>query len=117
MNDFRLAMIGNNSAFEQTWSTYTRVGEYYISIKTGYFYRSVPKKFTVNIVDYTHMEIAIFDNHHNWVQPREDEYISNYNNINMLLECYEEGEIAVGNYVPIELIQDLVNYLEKSTDM
>lgn len=109
MADFRLDLIG----IDQMWTSYKRIGKYAISIKAGLFFFSTPRKFVPDINAYKTMEIALFDEDDNWVQPRDSQDIMMYNKFHKLLSCYETGDVAVGKFVPIDLIQDLYNYLEQ----
>jgi hypothetical protein len=61
------------------------------------------------------MEIAIFKDGE-WVQPRNDEFINQFPKYEELIDCYENGDVAVGGNVPVNLIQELCDYLQTKID-
>lgn len=81
-----------------------------ISIQGSYSHYCNPRE-TLLINEYESMEIAIFEDR-TWIQPHTDERFKNFHRINELLDYYEEGDVAVGGYLPIDLIQDLCEYIE-----
>lgn len=81
-----------------------------ISIQGSYSHYCNPRQ-TLSIDEYESLEIAIFEND-KWIQPHTDKRFLNFSRINELLSHYEESDIAVGGYLPIDLIQDLCEYIE-----
>lgn len=85
-------------------------GDYELSIQASEYHYCEPRKTIEDLSEYTSMEVAIFKDN-SWVQPRKDEYIKSFKRYKELIDCYEEGDIAVGGYIPVNLIQDLFDYL------
>jgi hypothetical protein len=85
-------------------------GQYKISIQASKFHYCEPRETLGDLADYSEMEIAIFKNN-KWVQPRDDEYIQQFERFPELIEHYEDGDTAVGGWLPVDLIQDLYEYL------
>ena len=87
------------------------IGKFALSVQASQYHYCSPRK-TLPLGKYDTMEIAIFEKE-KWIQPHTDERFKHFSRLNELLQQYEEGEYAVGAYIPIDLIQDLCNYLEK----
>lgn len=86
------------------------IGEYSLSIQGGEFFYSKPMK-TVDIDKYEGMELIISRNDI-WTCPSNDSNLKNFHRLYELMIFYETiTEIPIGKYVPIDLIQDVVNYL------
>lgn len=88
------------------------IGRFTISIQASQNHYCTPRHTLNDIYKYEDMEIAIFEKD-KWIQPHTDIRFKNFNRLDELLDRYEEGNIAVGGYVPVNLIQDLCNFLEK----
>ncbi len=80
-----------------------------MSIQASENHYCTPRK-TIDLKGYTEMEIAIFDNN-DWANPHEDDRFKDFSRLDELLERFQEGEIAVGAYLAVDLIQDLYEYL------
>jgi RNA-binding protein YlmH len=87
-----------------------KAGEYEMSIQASYAHYCEPRETLEDLTQYTEMELALFKNG-GWVQPREDEKIKQFPRYLELEERYEEGDVAVAGYVPVDLLQDLYDYL------
>lgn len=87
-------------------------GDYQISIQASDSHYCTPRRTLENLEEYDTMEIAIFQNGE-WVQPRNDEKFQQFPRYEELVDHYEEGDCAVGGFVPVDLIQDLYDYLSK----
>lgn len=113
MKDFREILTTYEKMGDHRILNPIKLGNYNLSIQASYSHYCEPRK-TVDINDYKSMEIAIFDSNDEWVQPREDGYIRQFSRYEELIDDYELGSVAVRGWTPIDLIQDLCNYLEKS---
>jgi hypothetical protein len=91
-----------------------KAGIYTMSIQASYVHYCWPRETLENLNDYESMELALFIE--DWVQPRNDDYIRNFKRYYELLECYEPGDIAVGAYMKLDLLEDLYKYLLGSED-
>lgn len=88
-------------------------GDYKISIQASGFHYCTPRKDLPELDDYSAVEIAIFDSADEWVQPREDEFIQQFHKFDELIACYEDGDVAVGAYIPMDLVQEFIQYLKE----
>jgi hypothetical protein len=89
-----------------------KAGEYEMSIQASYAHYCEPRETLEDITQYTEMELAIFKGG-KWVQPRNDEKIKQFPRYEELEERYEEGNVTVAGWVPVDLLQDLYEYLSK----
>lgn len=87
------------------------IGNFTVSIQASSNHYCTPRHTLKNLNEYEDMEIAIFEKD-KWIQPHTDLRFKNFNRLDELLNTYEAGDVAVGGYVPINLIQDLCDYLE-----
>ncbi len=90
------------------------LGKYSLSVQASKKHYSMPKAI-VDLDQYNNMELGIFCDEE-WVNPRNNEDLSNFYRIEELESYYEEGDVPVGRYVPIELIQSLYKYLKELQD-
>lgn len=111
MKDFRKLLSERVDDFTGTrLLNQIKVGGYELSIQASNFHYCTPRT-DLPLDEYEEMELAIFKND-KWVQPRNDNKIKSFPRYEELINLYEDGDIAVGGYIPIDLIQDLCNYLE-----
>lgn len=89
-----------------------KAGEYEMSIQASYAHYCEPRETLEDLTQYTEMELALFKNG-KWVQPRGDEKIKAFPRYAELEERYEEGNVPVAGWVPVDLLQDLYEYLSK----
>jgi hypothetical protein len=93
-----------------------KAGEYDMSIQFSEYHYCSPRISEDDPNFYDSMEIAIFKDR-KWVQPRNDEYIQNFPRFQELIERVEDGDVAVGGWVPVDVIQELYDYLCKSQEV
>ena len=84
-----------------------------ISIQASNTHYCSPRTYLENIQEYNDVEIALFDKEGDWIQPRECALLEDFKGLSELIESYEEGAFAVGCNVPINLVNDLVTYLNQ----
>jgi len=106
-----LVLEGEASSMPGTFRNFKALdlGDYKVSIQGSYNHYCKPRE-TIEPESYSEMEIAIF-NKDGWVQPREDEFLQNFSRISELINCYEVGSCAVGGWVPVDMIQNLIDYI------
>lgn len=110
MKDFRKLMeIGNETRWHRIHKSIP-IGNFRISIQASEHHYCTPRE-TLPLEQYETVEIAIFEGG-KWIQPHTDERFKTFGRLSELLEQYEHGEVAVGAFVPVDLVQDLCNYLE-----
>ena len=83
-----------------------------ISIQGGPTFYCTPRTNLPNIQDYQEVEIAMFTKDGKWIDPSNSPVMTDFPQLQELLEHYEPGECPVGAYVPIEIVNALVNYLD-----
>ena len=84
-----------------------------ISIQGSSSHYCSPRAYLDNIQEYDNVEIALFEKSGDWIQPRDCDLLENFKGLTELIENYEEGHTAVGYHIPINLVNDLVTYLNK----
>jgi hypothetical protein len=84
-------------------------GKFSVSIQGSEFHYCDPRK-TVDPHDYTEMEVAIFEKE-KWIDPHTDERLQAFPRLQELLNHYEQGSHPVGGYVPVDVIEALLDYL------
>lgn len=82
-----------------------------ISVQASSFHYCIPSKDFPELDAYTAVEIALFDKDGNWIQPRTEPLLADFPELTELCEQYEEGNRAVGYYVPMKLVNQLIKYL------
>ena len=82
-----------------------------ISIQGSATHYCYPRTNLPNIQDYQEVEIAMFTKDGEWIDPSKSPVMENFPQLQELLEDYESGECPVGAYVPIEIVNALVDYL------
>jgi len=87
-----------------------KAGDYEMSIQASFAHYCEPRETLEDLSQYTEMELALFKDGE-WVQPRGDEKIKVFPRYAELEERYEEGNVAVAGWVPVDLLQDLYDYL------
>lgn len=70
-----------------------------------------PRADLPNIEDYHEVEIALFTKDGDWIDPSDSLIMEDFPQLQELLESYESGECPVGAYVPIQIVNSLVDYL------
>ena len=89
------------------------VGNYTLSIQASHFHYCTPRTTLINLFDYKTMEVAIFKDGE-WNNIRDDSFFDDWKYRTEFLENYD-GMVA--GYIPINIIQNLCNYIEgKSND-
>ena len=83
-----------------------------LSIQASSYHYCTPRKDLPELDAYTAVEIALFTKDGNWVQPRTEPILADFPELTELCEYFEEGDTAVGAYVPIELVNKLIEYLK-----
>ena len=82
-----------------------------ISIQASACHYSTPREDLPNMSDYTEVEIALFTKEGDWINPYTSQLIADFPRLEELLESYEDSnETAVGYYIPVDLVQDLVAF-------
>lgn len=92
-----------------------RVGDYYLSIQASRFFYCTPRQTLEDIYQYKAMEIAILQDDEGrteFIRPCEDKILKGFSRYGELCEFYHVEKV-VGSYVPIDLIQDLYEYLSE----
>jgi hypothetical protein len=84
-----------------------------ISIQGSNTHYCSPRTYLENIQEYSTVEIALFDKSGKWIQPRECALLQDFKGLSELIESYEKGYTAVGYNIPINLVNDLVTYLNQ----
>lgn len=84
-----------------------------ISIQGSNTHYCSPRTYLENIQEYSTVEIALFDKSGNWIQPRECALLQDFKGLSELIKSYEKGYTAVGYNIPINLVNDLVTYLNQ----
>jgi hypothetical protein len=103
-----MGLLANNRQYK-----WVEAGEHKLSIQASEYHYCEPRETLEDLSRYTAMEIAIFKGGE-WVQPRNDEKIKQFPRYEELIDRYEEGgTTSVGGWIPIDLIQDLYEYLSK----
>ena len=82
-----------------------------ISIQGSSTHYCTPREYLTNIQDYQAVEIALFDKNNEWINPHESIILTDFPQLKELLENYEDGDCPVGYYVPIQVVNNLVDYL------
>ena len=100
-----MGMPANHRMFK-----WIEAGDYRMSIQASEYHYCEPRLTLEDLSNYEEMELALFKNGE-WVQPREDEKIKSFPRYAELEERYEKGNVAVAGYVPVDLLQDLYDYL------
>lgn len=83
-----------------------------ISIQASSFHYCTPREDLPELDAYTEVEIALFNKDGRWVQPRTEPLLADFPELAELCEQYEEGDTAVGYYVPMGLVNKLIKYLK-----
>lgn len=83
-----------------------------ISIQASNFHYCTPREDFDDINKYAEVEIALFHKDGSWVQPRTEPLLADFNQLAELIKHYETGDTAVGAYVPIKLVSNLIEYLK-----
>lgn len=83
-----------------------------ISVQASKYHYCTPREDFDDINEYAEVEIALFNKDGDWVQPRTEPLLADFNQLAELIEHYETGGTAVGAYVPIELVNNLIEYLK-----
>lgn len=86
-----------------------------ISIQGSNTHYCSPRTYLENIQEYATVEIALFEKSGAWIQPRESALLQDFKGLSELIENYEEDNSAVGCNVPINLVNDLVTYLNQQS--
>lgn len=86
--------------------------EFNLSVQASKGHYCKPREYLEDINKYTSVEIAIFDKDGNWVKPRDNKKLMEFPRIVELLNYYESGDIAVGVFVPIGIVEELIEYLK-----
>ncbi len=95
-------------------------GRYRLSVQGSGTHYSSPRELYPSATQYVKMEVAIFGPHNEWVKLRDLPITDDLRQ--RLSERWDSGETPVGGYVPVTLIQELVDVLcaaylnEKSED-
>lgn len=117
MKDFRdLMIVGSEMKMDGPFPMHSRmyrhipVGEFNLSIQASEHHYCNPRC-TLPLNAYSSMEMAIFRDK-DWVNPKTDEQFKNFERLTELSERWEDGEVAVGGYIPVDLIQALCDYIE-----
>jgi len=84
-----------------------------ISIQGSEFNYSTPREYLNNIQDYKEVEIVLFSKEGKWLHPDDDSVFKKFSQLEELVSSYENGPAAVGGYIPIDLVNDLVDYLNQ----
>ena len=91
-----------------------KTGRYEISIQASKYHYCLPRE-TTSPEEYNSMEIAIF-NKKGWLNyPNKSSILRRFNRFGELLDRADginTGAVVYG-YVPVDLIEDLINYLKK----
>ncbi len=85
-----------------------------ISIQASSTHYSTPRSYLPNIQDYQEVEIALFDKDDEWINPHESDILSEFPALQELLNHYENDTCPVGAYVPINIVNALVDYLNEN---
>ena len=83
-----------------------------ISVQASKYHYCTPREDFDDINEYAEVEIALFNKDGGWAQPRTEPLLADFNQLTELIEHYETGDTAVGYYVPIELVNNLIEYLK-----
>lgn len=81
------------------------IGDYHVSIQASYGHHCTPS-ITTDYGLYTHMEMAVISMNNEFVD------ISTFKDFHRLEELVKQSDTSVCHFVPIDLIQDFVDYLE-----
>lgn len=87
-----------------------QIGDYKLSIQASVCHYCEPARTLDDLTQYKSMEIAIVKGN-KWIHPKDDEYIRQFTRYDELIDKYQEGEQPVGEFVPVDLIEDLIEYL------
>ena len=110
MKDFRELLKNRDMKDDMRLLERIKLGDYELSIQASEHHYSYPKETLNNLFDYEDMEVAIFKNNE-FVNIEEDSFFNEWEYKEEFLKSYDG---MVGAYMPIEIIQSLYNYLEKS---
>jgi hypothetical protein len=111
MKDFRTELKRNKWPFFKS----LRAGDYILSIQASEAHYCTPREDGLNGTDYTHFELAIFDQDDNWVNPFFGDTLYNFDRYDELMEHCDgnsEGSTWVFGWLPYDLIDDLIYYLK-----
>ena len=118
MSDFRDLLVLKSKSDHSFGLEPTRlfcqvnIGDYQASIQASAFHYCQPRNTLEDIYGYESMEMALFKDN-SWINPIEDERFMDFKRLNELEDFWENGDVSVGSFIPIDLIQDLCNYIEK----
>ena len=83
-----------------------------ISIQGSETHYSTPRVYLDNIEEYEALEIAMWLPTGEWINPHTDELFKDFVDLEELKEHYGEGDSEVGFNVPIEVVRNLLKFLE-----
>ena len=108
--DFQKQLELNNDFDEHDIQMFEKlkIGDYELSIQGSEGHYSQPRQ-NLEPRLYDKMEISIFKNE-NWIYPIDE--FDDFKRIEELDKLYETGSCSVGGYIPCDLIQDLIDYIE-----
>lgn len=86
------------------------LGHFKMSIQASQYHYSIPQAELEDYDEYEAVEIAIFYDDE-WVQPRNNEIIQQFDRYEELIDYYQEISVPVGEYVPVDLVEDLYQFL------
>lgn len=87
--------------------------KYNISIQASNTHYCEPRENFTELDSYEKVEVALFDKDYKWVQPRNEKDLFKFEDFDKLIEYWENGDIPVGAYVPLKLINKFIKFLNQ----
>ena len=84
-----------------------------ISIQGSSAHYSKPRVYLEDVEQYEAVEIALFNKDGSWINPHDSSILDAFPRLEELQEMYENNDVPVGCYIPLELVKDLISFLEE----